>query len=182
MCWVQAWDTGFPARQYEPELEKGTARRAAQTQNLMIDSEGAFLGDCSALEPKCLVCSFCSWELLSLASLVAQMVKRLPAIWETQFNPWVGKIPWRRKWQPTPVLLPGKSHGRRSPAATVHGVAKSQTRLSNFTFTFFQFAAVNPSCCCPSSPGSGRAFRNVIVSSESPPSVLSGHWLKPGGI
>ena len=30
------------------------------------------------------------------------------------FNPWVGKKPWRRKWQPTPVLLPGKSHGRRS--------------------------------------------------------------------
>ena len=35
---------------------------------------------------------------------------------------------WRRKWQPTPVLLPGKSHGRRSLVqATVHGVAKSQT-------------------------------------------------------
>ena len=30
------------------------------------------------------------------------------------FNPWVGKIPWRRKWQPTPVFLPGKSHGQRS--------------------------------------------------------------------
>ena len=30
-----------------------------------------------------------------------------------RFSPWVGKIPWRRKWQPTPVLLPGKSHGRR---------------------------------------------------------------------
>ena len=30
------------------------------------------------------------------------------------FNPWVGKIPWRRKWQPTPVLLPGKFHGWRS--------------------------------------------------------------------
>ena len=30
------------------------------------------------------------------------------------FDPWVGKIPWRRKWQSTPVLLPGKSHGRRS--------------------------------------------------------------------
>ena len=28
--------------------------------------------------------------------------------------PWVGKIPWRRKWQPTPVLLPGKSHGQRN--------------------------------------------------------------------
>ena len=30
------------------------------------------------------------------------------------FDPWVGKIPWRRQWQPTPVLLPGKSRGRRS--------------------------------------------------------------------
>ena len=30
------------------------------------------------------------------------------------FNPWVGKILWRRKWQPTPVFLPGESHGQRS--------------------------------------------------------------------
>ena len=30
------------------------------------------------------------------------------------FNPWVRKIPWRRIWQPTPVSLPGKSHGQRS--------------------------------------------------------------------
>ena len=30
------------------------------------------------------------------------------------FNPWVRKIPCRRKWQPTPVFLPGKSHGQRS--------------------------------------------------------------------
>ena len=33
-----------------------------------------------------------------------------------RFNPWVRKIPWRRRWQPTPVFLPGKSHGWRSPA------------------------------------------------------------------
>ena len=33
-----------------------------------------------------------------------------------RFNPWVGKIPWRRKWHPTPVFLPGKSHGQRSLA------------------------------------------------------------------
>ena len=31
-----------------------------------------------------------------------------------RFDPWAGKIPWRRKWQPTPVLLPGKFHGLRS--------------------------------------------------------------------
>ena len=48
------------------------------------------------------------------SSLVAQMVKRLPAMRETWVDPWVGKISWRRKRQPTPVLLPGKSHGRRS--------------------------------------------------------------------
>ena len=30
------------------------------------------------------------------------------------FDPWVRKIPWRRKWQPAPVFLPGKSHGQRS--------------------------------------------------------------------
>ena len=30
------------------------------------------------------------------------------------FDPWVRKIPWRRKWPPTPVFLPGKPHGQRS--------------------------------------------------------------------
>ena len=30
------------------------------------------------------------------------------------FNPWVGKIPWRRKWHPAPIFLPGKFHGQRS--------------------------------------------------------------------
>ena len=33
-----------------------------------------------------------------------------------RFNPWVGKIPWRSKWQPIPVFLPGKSHGQQSLA------------------------------------------------------------------
>jgi len=31
-----------------------------------------------------------------------------------RFSPWVRKIPWRREWQPTPVFLPGESHGQRS--------------------------------------------------------------------
>ena len=31
-----------------------------------------------------------------------------------RFNTWARKIPWRRKWQPTPVVLPGKFHGQRS--------------------------------------------------------------------
>ena len=46
-------------------------------------------------------------------------------------SPWVGKI-WSRKWQLTPVFLPGESPMDRGAwQATVHGVAKSQTRLSN---------------------------------------------------
>ena len=47
-------------------------------------------------------------------------VKNLPAntcqFRRHRFDPWVGKIPWRRKWQPTPVFLPGKSHGQRNLA------------------------------------------------------------------
>ena len=33
-----------------------------------------------------------------------------------EFDPWVGKISWRRKWQPIPVFLPRESHGQRSLA------------------------------------------------------------------
>ena len=47
-----------------------------------------------------------------------------------KFDCCIRKMPWRRKWQPTPVFLPGKSRGQRSLAATVHGVTKSWTRLS----------------------------------------------------
>ena len=43
---------------------------------------------------------------------------------ETGVQPWIGKIPWRRKWQPTPVFLPGKSMDRGDWWATVHGVAR----------------------------------------------------------
>ena len=45
------------------------------------------------------------------------------------FTDTLSSFPWRRKWQPTLVLLPRKSHGRRSLVqATVHGVAKSTSR------------------------------------------------------
>ena len=42
------------------------------------------------------------------------MVKNLPAMREPRLDPWVGKIPWRRKWQHTPVFWPGESHGQKS--------------------------------------------------------------------
>ena len=52
--------------------------------------------------------------ILMCIFLEAQRVKHLPARWRPRFNSWVGNIPWRRKWQPTPVLFPGESHGQRS--------------------------------------------------------------------
>ena len=48
---------------------------------------------------------------------MAQMVKNLPVMQETQFQSLVRKIPWGRKWQPTPVFLPGESPGQRSLAS-----------------------------------------------------------------
>ena len=53
-------------------------------------------------------------------SQVALVVKNPPAdigdIKRCGFDPWVEKMPWRRKWQPTVVFLPGKLHGHRSLA------------------------------------------------------------------
>ena len=52
-----------------------------------------------------------------------------------------GSISWRRQWHPTPVLLPGKSHGWRNLEGCSHGVAECRTRLSDFTslFTFMHW-------------------------------------------
>ena len=83
--------------------------------------------------------------VLGLGHLVAQMVTCLSINvgdlgWRPGLDPWVGKIPWRRKWQPTPVLLPRKFHGWRSLVApTVHGVTKSRTRLSDFMTCIYIF-------------------------------------------
>ena len=55
------------------------------------------------------------------------------------FSPWVGKSPWRRKWQSTPVLLPRKSHGQRSLAGySPRGRKESDTteRLSTAQHRF----------------------------------------------
>ena len=82
-------------------------------------------------------------EPQSVSSLVAQTVKRLPAMrvcpQSTRVRSLGQEDPGRRKWQPTPVSLPGESHGRRSLVGyTVHRVAQSWTRLSDFTSSSLQ--------------------------------------------
>ena len=54
--------------------------------------------------------------MLGASPVVLVVRTRLPMreTGETRFSPWVGKIPWRRAWQPTPVFLPGESYGQKS--------------------------------------------------------------------
>ena len=61
---------------------------------------------------------------------MAQWVRNLLAMQRHKrcwFDPWFGKIPWRRKWQSTPILLPRKSHGQRNLAG--YSPWGTQTRL-----------------------------------------------------
>ena len=85
-----------------------------------------------------------------------------------RFNRWVRKIPWRRQWQPIPVFLPGKFHGRRSPGdCSPWGHRK--TGLSDFHIHMFSVSRLSSFCgsagkesCLPcrrlgSVPGLGRS-------------------------
>ena len=55
------------------------------------------------------------YKLIFGLFLVFQLGKNLPARWETGFDSWVGKIPWRRERIPTPVFWPGEFQGEYSP-------------------------------------------------------------------
>ena len=58
-----------------------------------------------------------TWQLGACSVDCGVMTKwDRPEMQETRFDPWVGKIHWRRAWQPTPVFLPGASRGQRSLA------------------------------------------------------------------
>ena len=65
--------------------------------------------------------------------MVAQAVKNLSAMNETEFDPWVRKIPKRRKWQPTAVFFLENPMDAGAWRATVHRVTKSWTQLSDYT-------------------------------------------------
>ena len=52
-----------------------------------------------------------------------------------RFDPWIGKILWRREWQPTPIFLPGKSHGQRSLAGYSPWGCKESDTIGQLTHT-----------------------------------------------
>ena len=67
------------------------------------------------------------------------MVKNLPAnagnAGDLGFNPWVGKIPWRKTWQSTPVFLPRESHGQRSLVGYSPWGCKELDTMGELTYT-----------------------------------------------
>ena len=67
-------------------------------------------------------------------------------------DPGVGKIPWRRAWQPTPVFLPGEFHGQRSLAGySPRGLTESdmteQTAHARAHYTYREMLVLSKYCC-----------------------------------
>ena len=100
---------------------------------------------------------------------MAQRVKCLPCLQCTRpgFDPWVGKITWRRKWHPTPVLLPGKSHGWRSLVGCSpwgHEESDTTDRLHfHFSLSCIGEGNGNPlQCSCLENPRDGGAWWAAI--------------------
>ena len=84
-----------------------------------------------------------------------------------RFHPWVGKIPWRWKWQPTSVLLPGEFHGQRSLASYSSWGCKELDMtevliLSLFTFKEIQVPSVDI-ICTTSPPGDCNVVNQILL-------------------
>ena len=109
------------------------------------------------------------WCLQSFPSAVhllgfspGSVVKTPPVMQRCKFDPWVGKIPWRRAWPPAPVFLPGKSHGQRSLAGySPWGCKESDRteRLSVHTCPLLPRVPLCPSSLLPMVHGQGQTQR-----------------------
>jgi len=79
------------------------------------------------------------------ASLVAQTGKNLPAMWNTKVRSLGQEDPWRREWLPTPIFLPGKSHGQRDLAGYNPWDGKELDTTEQLTLSLFQSSSLKPS-------------------------------------
>ena len=89
------------------------------------------------------------------------------------FDPWVGKIPWRREWLPTPVFVPGEFHGQRSLAGYSPRGRKELDATNTFVFTrghrWYSPATQLTSSCL---------WKRKIILNSHP--CISVHVLRPG--
>ena len=74
---------------------------------------------------------------------MAQKAKNLLIKQEPRFNPWVGKIPWRKKGQPTPVSLPGEFHRQKSLASYSPQGHKESDMTEQLTFNTRKTKSMN---------------------------------------
>ena len=79
------------------------------------------------------------WNFSPVVSLVAQKVKHLPAMRETWVQSLGREDPLAKKWQPTPLLLPGESHGWRSLVGYSPWGCKELDMTERLPFTFYGF-------------------------------------------
>ena len=86
---------------------------------------------------------------------------------DTGFDPWVGKIPWRRKWHPTPVFLHGKSPGQRRLAGYSPWGCKGTQVSTWLLFAFLELALI------AAAPPFHRAFPQEILQNPQPPSPFT---------
>ena len=108
----------------------------------------------------------------SWACLVAQMLKIHLQCGRHGFHPWVGKICWRRAWQPTPVFFPGESPRTEEPRRLQSTGLQSQTRLSN------QVPLIGLQICLPNQAVNSSSTEQYL--SLAVPSVQHGNWHRTG--
>ena len=99
------------------------------------------------------------------------------------FNPWVRKIPWSRKWQPTPVFLPAEAHGQRSLVGHSPWGHKSQTWLNTQSDIILYLSLSHlgdwgliPGDQIENQVGSGPDTNLVLSQTQNKPPVLSTTW------
>ena len=93
------------------------------------------------------------------------------------FSPWVGKIPWGRRWQPTPVFLPEKSHGQRRLQTTAQSHKELDARTHTHTHTHTPHTSmkwgllIRPrgpgQVTCRGRPGRKRSWHHTSVPGHS---------------
>ena len=93
-----------------------------------------------------------------------------------RLNPWVGKIPWSREWLHTPVFLPENPMGRGAWQATVHGVTKNWTGLSDRAHTSHNKIIWNQSIRKPKSVYLCLCVNNVMENIKQHYSSLLDTW------
>ena len=146
---------------------------AAHRLSLGVASRG--YSYCSARASHCgnfSCCLFSPWHVRSERFLGGSVVKesackcRRPG-----FSPWVGKICWRRKWQPTLVFLPGESHGQRSLAGYSSWGRKESDTTELLTLSLFMWDLTS-SRIEPMSP----ALAGKFFTTEPPGKLSIGFW------